>query len=506
MFAQTLGCTTVGLTGMMIIVEVDIANGLPGFDIVGLPDAAVKESRERVRAAIKNSGFEFPNKRITVNLAPAELKKDSSGLDLPIAVGILMASGYLNLNESASKLFAGELSLDGKIRGISGTLPIAISAGEEGVTEVYIPSVNAQEALLVSNLTVYAPISLGELIAHLRGEQHLKPAVKQTALVDEHNITQDFSDVQGQFAAKRALEIAAAGGHNVLMIGPPGSGKTMLARRIPSILPPMTERESLEVTKIYSVAGLLNNTGGLVTTRPFRSPHHTISYAGMVGGGRIPRPGEVTLSHHGVLFLDELPEFSRMVLEVLRQPLEDGQITISRVNAALSYPSKFILIAAMNPCPCGYFGDPTHECTCSTLEVRRYVRKISGPLLDRIDIHISVPRLQYDEMNNISSSETSIQIRQRVEKARQIQQNRLKKYGLFCNAQMNHKHVKQTCVVSSGGQKMLKDVFNKMGLSARAYDRIVKVAKTIADLAGADVISENHIAEAVHYRSNIYDK
>ncbi|MPM40068.1 Competence protein ComM [bioreactor metagenome] len=313
----------------------------------------------------------------------------------------------------------------------------------------------------------------------------------------------DFADVQGQMVAKRALEIAAAGGHNVLMIGPPGSGKTMLARRIPSILPPMTDRESLEVTKIYSVAGIIENTGGLITTRPFRNPHHTISHAGMIGGGRIPRPGEVTLSHHGVLFLDELPEFPRMVLEVLRQPLEDGQVTISRVNASLSYPSKSILIAAMNPCPCGYLTDPSHECSCSNSDIHRYVRKISGPLLDRIDININVPRLQYDEMTNITPAERSAQIRQRVEAARKLQQNRLENFGIFCNAQMSHKHIKQTCTMTASAQHMLKAAFDKMGLSARAYDRIIKVARTIADLAQSKNIEEVHIAEAIHYRSTL---
>lgn len=503
MFAQTLGSTTLGLSGIIINVEVDITNGLPSFDIVGLPDTAVKESRERVRAAIKNSGFEFPTKRITVNLAPAELKKDSAGLDLPIAVGILAASGQVSLNPAVKRVFASELSLDGKLREVSGILPIAINCKEHLVDEVYVAAGNVQEALLVGSLIVYSAKSLQQLIFSLRGEEKLQAEVK-VPYTTESRITEDFSEVQGQNAAKRALEIAAAGGHNVLMIGPPGSGKTMLARRMPSILPAMTDMEALEITKIYSVAGLLSS-GGLVSTRPFRNPHHTISNAGMIGGGRIPRPGEVTLSHYGVLFLDELPEFPRMVLEVLRQPLEDGQVTISRVNASLSYPANSILIAAMNPCPCGYLTDNSRECTCSPGEIRRYIRKISGPLLDRIDIHMNVPRLEYDDMTSNSPTESSEQIRKRVEAARQIQQLRLQKFSLFSNAQMSHKHIKITCPMNPGAQTILKQAFNKMGLSARGYDRIIKVARTIADLESSDIIHEQHIAEAIHYRNSFQE-
>ncbi|HWR07355.1 YifB family Mg chelatase-like AAA ATPase, partial [Sporomusa sp.] len=501
MFAQTYGSTTLGLNGVLITVEVDIANGIPGLDIVGLPDTAVRESRERVRAAIKNSGFEFPARRITVNLAPADIKKDSSGLDLPIAVGILAASGQVNPMSCRCQVFAGELSLEGRLRGISGILSIAANCRGYNISEMIVARENAQEALLSGEVTVYAPETLSEVALHLTGKKLLIPIVPDLPENQSSELVLDFADVQGQIVAKRALEIAAAGFHNVMMVGPPGSGKTMLARRIPSILPNMTPQEALEVTKIYSVAGLLKNNVGLVTGRPFRSPHHTVSTAGMIGGGSTPRPGEVTLSHNGVLFLDELPEFPRTVLEVLRQPLEDGEVTISRVNATLSFPAKLMLITALNPCPCGFCSDPTRDCLCTPGDIRRYQKRISGPLLDRLDITIHVPRLEYSDLVKDMPQESSATIRQRVEAARMIQHQRLQKFGFYANAQMQHKHIKSLCHLTSEAVSLLKQAFSRMNLSARGYDRIIKVAQTIADLSGSVSIEGRHIAEAVQFRN-----
>jgi magnesium chelatase family protein len=500
MLAKVLTCAVVGLDGAIVEVEADIGFGLPAVTVVGLPDTAVQEARERVRSAIKNSGCVFPMRRVTVNLAPADLKKEGPAYDLPLALAIVMASEQVAA-PTEKALFLGELSLDGEVRHTDGILPMVSLAREKGIRTVYVPALDALEASLVEGVTVIPVRSLAALVDHLRGDRTISPFEPDHSILHaEPEFPIDFAHVKGQEHAKRALEVAASGAHNVLMSGPPGAGKTLLARALPSIMPPLATEEALEVTKIYSVAGMLPPETPLIRTRPFRAPHHTISNAGLVGGGRWPRPGEISLAHRGVLFLDELPEFGQHILEVLRQPLEDGTVAISRAQGTVTFPAKVVLVGAQNPCPCGYYGDSQRSCTCSPQAVTRYQHRLSGPLLDRIDIHLDVPRVDYEKLADVRLGEESRTIRARVGAARERQRARFRGKRIVANAEMGPAEVREFCRTDSAAQNLLRVAMQQLRLSARAYHRVLKLARTIADLAGSEQIGPAHVAEAIQYR------